>query len=271
MSLPSQPTQANRQRYIDAFKKVTVDSGTPYPCSEDDIKILTAEKPRFWRFEDNLFGRVMSVEEATVQLERALLPSNVMSSSTIDALERLREMLLLENADWGPDLLVKTCHDWDKVFFNGCLKGYVRIKWSSEESMLEEDPESIVPVGVCLDDKIGWRWGQCEITMNADYLLLFATSWPRMSEGEQPFSQFELIWGIFLHELCHAYLSVLTAFRDWGDDEDFHGEYFQRCLNAVEQSARRLLSVETNREYSDDEGRRPRYLDVKNPRGRAED
>lgn len=75
------------------------------------------------------------MEKATTELERSLLPTAKLSTSTEAALKRLRDMLLLEHKDWGPDLVVKSFNDWDKVFFNRRLKRHVEFCWRTEESV----------------------------------------------------------------------------------------------------------------------------------------
>ena len=75
------------------------------------------------------------MEAATAELERSLLPTAKLSASTEAALKRLRNMLLLEHKDWGPDLVVKSFNDWDKVFFNRRLKRHVELCWRTQESV----------------------------------------------------------------------------------------------------------------------------------------
>ena len=83
-----------------------------------------------------ILGKFLSLEEATTELERSLLPTAKLSSSIEAALKRLRNMLLLEHKDWGPDLVVKSFNDWDKVFFNRRLKRHVELCWRTEESVV---------------------------------------------------------------------------------------------------------------------------------------
>lgn len=171
------PSFINRRRYINAFMKVSPNTGsTFYPCSENDIKALTNDD--FQRFDSPILGGLilgglMSMEEATVQLERFLLPSNPVPKSATNALQRLRNMLTWENHELGPDLVVKSCYDWDKVFFNKRLKGHVTIRWKSQEAM--EAMTTALNSGVngqCVNNDISWRWGHCQVELNADTLLL---------------------------------------------------------------------------------------------------
>ena len=266
MAAAAQPTFANRRRYVNAFKKVSIDTGTPYPCSEDDIKSLTRHD--FWRFPDRpKFGGLLSAEEATVQLERFLLPSTVMTNSAIDARERLQKMLLLENTDWGPDLVVKSCHDWDKLFFNRRLKGHVQIEWLSEEVLRTHYTRRFQ--GLSNQDGLSWRWGHSRIILNADSLLLLPPHDMRPLAEEPSLSDFRFMWSIVLHEFCHAYLQILCG-RDYDNNagaagfDAFHGEHFQRCIYAVDQSARQLLGIAACRFYPGQGGIPIRTYDVEN-------
>ena len=100
----------------------------------DDIESVT--KPNFFgRDTQPILGRFLSMEAATTELECSLLPTAKLSTSTEAALKRLRKMLLLEHKDWGPDLVVKSFNDWDKVFFNRRLKRHVELCWRTEDSV----------------------------------------------------------------------------------------------------------------------------------------
>ena len=182
--------------------------------------------------------------DATNELERSLLPTAKLSSSTEEALKRLRNMLLLEDKDWGPDLVTKSFRDWDKVFFHKRLKGHVAFVWKSEAF----DPAMHRNLyGHQLSDGISWRWKHAKIEMNADRLLLMPER-RIMRLGEPAVSPFQGMWGTFLHECCHAYLDVLTggALEEDEETEGFdgtHGTHFQRCIHAVDRSTRALLGV----------------------------
>ena len=153
-------------------------------------------------------------------------------------------MLLLEDKDWGPDLIIKSFNDWDKVFFDRRLKGHVQIMWKSEAF----DPAIHRNLyGQQLSGSISWRWKHAKIEMNADRLLLLPE--PRaMKVDEAPVSPFRGMWGTFLHECCHAYLDILTGGACDMDEEaegfdGGHGTHFQRCIHAVGRSTRALLGV----------------------------
>ena len=249
MATSSQPTLVNRRRYINAFLPVSVDEGTHYPCSKEDIRFVTAEissKDSVWQDFEDMRARYKSAEEATIELERFLLPTKVMSDSALDALKRLQNMLLLEDEGWGPDLVVKTCHDWDKVFFNRRLKRRVNIFWMTERSF-DTDSERGAALGTCGEDE--FSRGRSEIHLNADGLLLLPPSDWRVIEGEPPVSQFRCMWSVLLHAFCHAYLQISTGadYCDYDDARDgydmWHGQHFQRCAYAVDGRTRELLGI----------------------------
>ena len=121
---------------------------------------------------------------------------------------------------------------------------HVVIHWKSEadDSSMHQDL-----YGVQMSHGIPWRWAHVEINMNADRLLLF-TEKRVMRDGEDPVSPFRGMWGTFLHECCHAYLGILTGTSgdDVEDAEGYdggHGCYFQRCIHAVDRSARAMLGI----------------------------
>ena len=250
------PPSIDLWRYNNAFARVSPDTGsTFYPCSKSDIEALTGGF-NFARAFLPFCGFSMSKERATVQLERSLLPGTPLSESARDALERLRTMLMWEDREWGPDLIVKTCYDWDKVFFDRRLKGHVMINWSTEELLREwkEKPGAWACLGHCLVDGISWQRGHCRIELNANELLLFPNNHDRtIRAGDPPVSPFRYLWAVLLHEFCHAYLKIMTC-HDSDDEHDeadeyerTHGRHFQRCLYAVDRRARELLGIGTTR------------------------
>ncbi len=265
------PPFINRRRYVNAFLKVSPYTGsTFYACSENDIKALTNDD--FKRFDSPvlgglLLGGLMSMEEATVQLERFLLPSNPVPKSATNALQRLRNMLTWENHEWGPDLVVKSCYDWDKVFFNKRLKGHVTIQWRNQEAITTALNPGLN--GLCVNNDVSWRWGHCRVELNADSLLLLPGTW-NLQAGEQVVSAFQYLWAVVLHEYCHAYLAVLTG-HNITDLEDCaagfdgsHGKHFQRCIYAVDQRTRQLLGIGASRNYIGMNGLPINFYDVEN-------
>ena len=205
------------------------------------------------------------MDKATEELEQSLSKTAQLTASTEEALKRLRNMLLLDDKEWGPDLIFKSFNDWDKVFFNRRLKGHVFLVWKSEAF----DPAINRKLyGHMVPDDASWRWRHVKIELNADRHLLLPDP-QNMKAGEAPVSQFRCIWGTFLHECCHAYLSILTgdAYDVDEEKEGFdggHGRHFQRCIHAVDRSARALLGVAAMMVYETREDRPQKIFDIEN-------
>ncbi len=198
----SQIPSINRKRYADAFKKVRYRDGEPYlgnPTKDmlgvyhKEIESLIPKVPtlalstafvvgcqalvvgskRAIRIEKRRdqprLGGLMSVEKATVELEQALRSAREVSRSSHGTLKRLRSMIKAGDQDeWGPELVAKSFHDWDRVFFNGRLKGHCTFEWKSEHDY---------DMGDRLFGKIKYegfdlRQPRVKILLNADRILL---------------------------------------------------------------------------------------------------
>lgn len=90
-----------------------------------------------------------------------------------------------------------------------------------------------------------------------------------MREGEAPVSDFIVMWGVFLHECCHAYLAVLSGTADDLEEsaqgyDGGHGCYFQRCIYAVDRSSRALMGVPAFCCYGTKDYLPQKLFDVKN-------
>ena len=113
-----------------------------------------------------------------------------------------------------------------------------------------------------------WRWAHVKIELNADQLLLR----PAMRvtrKGEAPVSPFLFMWAVFLHECCHAYLEILSGTADDWDEsaegyDGGHGRHFQRCIYAVDRSARALMGVSACCAYGRTDNLPQKLFDVKN-------
>ncbi|KAL8820469.1 MAG: hypothetical protein Q9191_007509, partial [Dirinaria sp. TL-2023a] len=253
MTAPLKPRPAHRRRFFNAFKQVSVDEGSNYPCSKEDITTVHTGYPSLFQdlHDFHMPGGALSAEEATAQLERFLLPSSVMSN----------------------DLLVKTCLDWDRVFFAGNMKGRLSVRWSDGDTMRKDfskNPAGERALAACYSYDYSSRWGHATVYMNADRLLLNLDEDKTVLAGEPPVSQFRFMWAILLHELCHAYLAILTSDKGY-DKDDFRdgydellGKYFQRCVHAVDRSARQLLGLGANRNYASHNELPIRVYDVEN-------
>lgn len=191
----------NRKRYADAFKKVRYRDGEPYlgnPTKEmlgvyqKEIDSLTPKistialgtafivgcqalvvgSKRAIRIEKQRdqprLGRLMSVEKATVELEKALGSASLVSQASHSALKRLSGMIEAGDQDeWSPELVAKSFHDWDRVFFNGRLQGHCTFEWKSEDDYDMGDF-----FGKSKYEGLDLRHAQVKILLNADRILL---------------------------------------------------------------------------------------------------
>ena len=203
----------NRHRYARAFRRVRYWEGASYfgdgskellGIYKNEIKSLEPEGPfgatsfaGVWveifgirERETPLLGNFVSIEKATVQLEQALYSAERIPRSSNDAIKRLQHMIGLGDKEiWGPELVAKSFHDWDRVFFNGRLKGHTRLQWKSEADYgMEHD------LGVQRNVDMGFRWARVKIELNADRILLDPTPYS-MREGEAPVTSFRMMFG----------------------------------------------------------------------------
>jgi len=110
----------------------------------------------------------MSVEKATLELEQALRSARQVSQASHSGLKRLRGMIKAGDQDeWGPELVAKSFHDWDRVFFNGRLKDHCTFEWKSEDDYDMGDL-----YGKVKHEGFDLRQARVKILLNADRILL---------------------------------------------------------------------------------------------------
>ena len=119
-----------------------------------------------------------------------------------------------------------------------------------------------------MDQGASWRWAHAKIELNADRLLL-RPCMQAARKGEAPVSPFLAIWATLLHECCHAYLAVLSGSANDPKEaaegyDGGHGCYFQRCIHAVDRSARALLDVPAFCYYDSKDNLPLKIFDLKN-------
>ena len=211
----------------EAFKPVLVDGGTPYPTNQADIDIHRA-----FKFTHHNKGPFVSSREATRQLMFHNIPHRRVQPIEQDALNHLLDLFrdARDGCRWGPDLAIKCFRDLDIVFFRGKLQGNVCVKWDSPtEGNLHLSNSRKLIYGY---QQAPWRGGQGLIVLNADAIL-------NHNITRTPFQEMFLT---LLHEMCHAYDSVvcphLSAY--WRDAHDSH---FGTRISAVHQRAMRILGL----------------------------
>ena len=90
---------------------------------------------------------------------------------------------------------------------------------------------------------------QTQIYLNATkHFLKPLVTHPDQKGEVREHSRWEEMWGTLLHEMCHAYLRLVTreGLRDWmwseGPDKG-HGSHFRRCLKAVNARSGKVLGI----------------------------
>ena len=175
-----------------AFEDVLVNTGTPYPCTQTDIENLIGNSPPSRL--DVIRMPTMSIEEATKKLEKHLENTTPKTEAFYESLNRLRGLLALKEGDCGPDLVVKSFHDWDQVIFRGKLKGRVIIRWAE----CEEDCDYVgchYPRG----EPFFYRWSEIEFNANAIFEEEYKYSFD--PEKDAIYGPFGAMTSTLLHEM----------------------------------------------------------------------
>lgn len=172
------PTE-NRDLYANVFKRVQCWDGQMYShhFMSFQFKKYKALNPKidFWsvgtlledffgqsaprRRDTPLLASFISVEKATVQLERFLYSSERIPRTSTGALKRLQKMIERgDNGTWGPELVAKSFYDWDTLFFNSRLLGHCVFEWTSGADC---------DLGAVRNHNMGYRWARVKVELNA--------------------------------------------------------------------------------------------------------
>lgn len=160
-------------------KRVTVESGTEYPhCTQLELDALQAEypKPEYYR----AFPHVISALDAGRALAHAKTPR---TPEQVAALARVKD--LSSRRDLGRDIVFKAFGDFDLAIFGGALKNRVFMTW-------EADPNLPMPANTYRVDNE--ETGASRIVIELNNERLSATS--------------QRLWGIYLHQLVHAFIMI---------------------------------------------------------------
>ena len=254
-------------RYEAAFQTRNPDIGTPYPvlapvlakalsqpftdqdiamillreASEEAVRLIATHLTPFVRSPTE----GLDVEQATSRLERWLsLKITQTTSDLFGASKRLRGLATLRtHNDWGPDVVFKAFEDINIVFFGGMLRHRIRLLWCSKDDMIANDPahpDEMRLVGGLSSGRIKHLAhkdsedlmvvGHAKfsiISLNAALILL----------GPYKSNKWDMMWGILLHEMIHAYLHTRTYLHAPtslpSDVDKHHGVHFERCLAAL--------------------------------------
>ena len=218
--------KVSQQMYKEAFGAFYADSGTQYPCSQSEINFHHGGK-----FPHPNKGPFVSAIEATSEIVRHNKETRRIPPVELAAIDRLIDAILdAEENGYGPDIIIKAFADLDLVFFNGMLRGNVRVHWASDEYFQKWQ----VPPGTwgfTVRPQRG-EMGQCRIYLNAKTILLDPST-------DTPF---KTMFGTMLHEMCHAYEHI-RCFPEECDQGDGHDKHFRTKIHAVHRRAYHLLGL----------------------------
>ena len=179
--------------YEDSFNLVELDTGTQYPCTQDDLNASGGAnrrsaidgrglKNRTWWFAGPNIGLFLDARIAAREVYDHNDPKRQPSAAEDEAIGRL--VTGIKNANWhpwGPDLAIKAFCDLDKVFFCGRLRGHVCLSWRSYRAFQVE----------CWGETCYLGDGKTVIHLSADAIFF----WP---EGAWIFVQ---MFATLLHEM----------------------------------------------------------------------
>ena len=219
-----------------ARRPITLDTGTPYGCTRQELRKTIRPRRRFHPV------RTVSPQQAVNEIKACTSTTRTVTAKLEDAVRRLRGGLdRVKYRRWSPDLLVKMFADLDLVFFNGKLLGNVKVSWvNTEEEIIAQ---------TCPRPR-----NQCVIELNPHYVGVIVPGQPK---------PFQKMFGTLLHEMCvsllrslsdifflvgngsngekkHAYFKVRCSDRDeveLGEFEGGHGLEFYSMLQNVGYSA----------------------------------
>ena len=213
------PTKSPKELYREALLDVSIDRGTVYDITQQELDALSA-------FITKNSGPFISQSQATQEVVDHNRLSREPSSAELAAIQRLREALEVEDHLWSPDIVIKAFHDLDIIFFNGRLRNNVQFQWKTPEAFIPHVQPDDFALGAT--NRTG-RVGQMSIILNAHNLLFRnVIQKPRMQ-----------VWSTALHEMCHAYEGV----RAQTGMQPGHQKDFDLKIQAVHERAQKLFGL----------------------------
>ena len=216
-----------RMLYTSALLPFREGSGIPYPCKQSEIDFH-----RNGVFHKPNKGPFVSLMQATNEVMRwndeKRAPPREELETILNLVTAVREAE--KNLRFGPDLLIKTFADLDRVFFAGRLRGHVLVRWVKR---IEKDGGLM---GIARHRKP--RPGKCVIEMSAEKNLLPRTGERFDNERDPVLNMFSTV----LHEMCHAYAFIRCPPEAW-KTVDQHCSHFQTRISVVHDRATRLLGM----------------------------
>ena len=231
--------EIREQLFQEAFEPISLDTGTPYPCSQADIEFhqrgVFKKDPDAYAFVENR----MATKEVLWQNDERR-PTTPAEEAALDRLcgvfQSVEDELTI-----APDLVIKAFSDLDLVFFSGRLRGNVAVQWVEDEFFCDREKPLTVRGHCSKYHNDGLRIsveGRCHIRLNAT--IIFRRGWKNPGDPE-PWQQ---MIGSLLHEMCHAY-AVVRSPRDKEPDDGSkgHGPLFNTRISVVHKRALRMLGM----------------------------
>ena len=214
----------SEQAYHQASLSFHTDTGTPYPCSQNDLDAHSTD-----RFQEQSHRPFVGAMEATREVMLHNHVSRRIPPTELAAIENLRQIVYAveKRMDFGPDLAVKAFSDLDLMFFDGQLRDNVHVQWVKPN----DDPEFAALRRVWGATMRPSKPGKCLIKLNADLHL-------RQSHEVDPL---RLMFGTLLHEMCHAYQTVRCGYIPV--KRPGHDEFFGTRIAVVHERAMRVLGL----------------------------
>ena len=186
---------SRQQLYDAAFADVTLDSGSDYECTQNDLEATGGLARQEYQDDDHKYRKASKRTWFSKpnhgpfvtgrQASRDIFEHNDLRRKPNKfervAIERLSEAIDSgRRGDWSPDLIIKAFCDLDIVFFGGQLRGHVCVRWQ---------PDWSEPGGITWGTTVFLHEGKCAIRLNADKILLDHSR------------HFESMFGTMLHEM----------------------------------------------------------------------
>lgn len=223
-----------RELYLMATRRrVDVNRGTPYPCTQADLDSCA-------RLASRNNAQYITPNLATNELVRWL--DHDPDAVAVAALHRLRKGLKI--IPWNPDIIIKAFRDLDAAFFKCTLIGNTELAWVGKTARL-------LRFGFmsCWGTTIKIGHARCRIELNA-YKILLETN---------PYQQ---MWRTLLHEMVVSHLFIFFNNQQLSSLPMTPFQYTKRWPNppaCISICQMRTLSSAKDRSQITNMGRRSRH------------
>ena len=212
----------NKKLYESALQPFSEKGGSPYPCKQSEIDFH--QKGVFAKPNNGPFVTAMQATEEIMRWndEKRAPPR--------DELAIIRDLTIAvhdaeKNLHFGPDLVIKTFADLDRIFFGGRLRGNVAVSWVDKLSHGTRGAYGVTSFH---------KPGSCHIKLSAEAILL--QKWTKV--GKNPVAT---MFGTTLHEMCHAYEFVRCPHEALRGGA--HGKHFSTKIGVIHDRAVRILGT----------------------------